>query len=119
MFNGLSLEVFGVKSVLTHQSTPDLHALLGTFLAIVADDLVKAQALQAELLFNLEEPRTFQELRELAHRQAGNAATFGFEDLGDAARAVDRCLSEGCENAGTLLPLIKIWLDLLSSVSVR
>lgn len=101
------------------QTTPGLQALTGTFLAIAAEDLIKAQALQAELMFHFEEPRTFQELREVAHRQAGNAATFGFENLGDAARAVDRCVSEGCEDVGTLLPLIKTWLDLLSSVSVR
>jgi hypothetical protein len=90
---------------------------MGPFLAIAAEDLIQAQALQAELTFNLEEPRTFQELKELTHRQAGTAATFGFEDLGDAARAVDRCLSEGCEEAEKLLPLVNIWLDLLSSVS--
>jgi hypothetical protein len=119
MFNGLIFQVFGVKTVRAHQTTPDLQALLGTFLVLAAEDLIKAQALQAELMFNLAEPRTFHELREVAHRQAGNAATFGFEDLGDAARGVDQCLSEGCQDVGTLLPLVNRWLDLLSSVSAR
>ena len=116
MFNGLIFQMFGVKTVRFHQTTPDLQALLGTFLGIAAEDLIKAQALQAELMFNLAEPRTFQELREVAHRQAGMAATFGFEDIGDAARAVDHCLSEGCEDAGLLLPLVGVWLELLSAV---
>ena len=119
MFNALLFQEVGVKIVRAIQTTPGLQALMGTFLAMAAEDMVKAQALQAELMFHFEEPRTFQDLKELAHRQAGNAATFGFEELGDAARAVDRCLSEGCEEAERLLPLIKTWLDLLSSVSVH
>jgi len=55
------------------------------------------------------EPRTYEELRRLAHVQAGNAATFGFSALGDAARAVAIQLSEAHGPSQTLPPLIATW----------
>lgn len=37
----------------------------------------------------------FQALRDLCHRLAGVAASFGFEDLGQRARSIDIAISNG------------------------
>ena len=73
------------------------------------ENLSTLEGLQSEVDFGFAEPRTFEELRRLAHVHAGNAATFGFGALGEAARAVDVHLSYA-SNATDLLPsLLAVW----------
>ena len=90
-------------------SSPDLSAIRASYMFSLKDDLGTLEALQSEVDFGFAEPRTFEELRRLAHVHAGNAATFGFSALGEAARAMDVHLSDA-ENAPDLLPsLVAAW----------
>lgn len=90
-------------------SPPDLSALRGSYLISLKQDLGTLEGLQSEVEFGFAEPRTYEELRRLAHVQAGNAATFSFADLGQAARAVDIQLSEHQGHAEELRPLLLAW----------
>jgi HPt (histidine-containing phosphotransfer) domain-containing protein len=90
-------------------SSPDLSAIKAIYMVNIKDDFDTLEGLQSEVDFGFAEPRTFEELRRLAHVQAGNAATFGFSALGEAARAVDVHLSDA-KNASDLLPaLVAAW----------
>ena len=90
-------------------SPPDLTALRGSYLVSLKTDLGALEGLQSEVDFGFAEQRTYEDLRRLAHVQAGNAATFGFEALGLAARAVDILLSERQGPSDELAPLIGTW----------
>ena len=90
-------------------SSLDLSAIKASYMVSLQENLSSLEGLQSEVDFGFAEPRTFEELRRLAHVQAGNAATFGFGALGEAARAVDVHLSD-VNNAPDLLPsLIAAW----------
>lgn len=90
-------------------SPPDFSAIKASYMVSLKEDLGRLEGLQSEVDFGFAEPRTFDELRRLAHVQAGNAATFGFAALGEAARAVDVHLSDA-ESPPTLLPsLVTAW----------
>jgi HPt (histidine-containing phosphotransfer) domain-containing protein len=90
-------------------SSPDLSAIKASYVVSLNDDLATLEGLQSEVDFGVAEPRTYEELRSLAHVHAGNGATFGFSALGEAARAVDVHLNE-VNNAPDLLPsLIAAW----------
>ncbi|MFN9613101.1 MAG: Hpt domain-containing protein [Hyphomonadaceae bacterium] len=88
---------------------PDLSAIKASYMISLKADLSTLEGLQSEVDFGFAEPRTYEELRRLAHVQAGNAATFGFSALGDAARAVAIQLSEAHGPSQTLPPLIATW----------
>lgn len=90
-------------------SPPDLTALKGSYMVSLKADLNALEGLQSEVDFGFAEPRTYEELRRLAHVQAGNAATFGFDALGQAARAVDIQLSETQGPSDLLAPLLATW----------
>ncbi len=75
-------------------SPPDLSAIKASYMVSLKDDLGTLEGLQSEVDFGFAEPRTYEELRRLAHVHAGNGATFGFSALGEAARAVDVSLSD-------------------------
>lgn len=96
-------------------SPPDLTAIKVSYMISLKADLSTLEGLQSEVDFGFAEPRTFEELRRLAHVQAGNAATFGFSALGDAARAVDIHLSETQGPSERLPPLIATWRRELQS----
>jgi hypothetical protein len=90
-------------------SSSDLSAIKASYMVSLKDDLGTLEGLQSEVDFGFAEPRTFEELRHLAHVHAGNAATFGFSALGEAARAVDVHLNHA-NNAPDLLPtLVAAW----------
>jgi hypothetical protein len=90
-------------------SPPDFLAIKASYKVSLKEDLGRLEGLHSEVDFDFAEPRTFEELRILAHVQAGNAATFGFGALGEAARAVDVHLSDA-ESPSTLLPsLVTAW----------
>ena len=90
-------------------SPPDLSAIKASYMVSLREDLSTIEGLQSEVDFGFAEARTFEELRRLAHVQAGNAATFSFAALGEAARAVDVHFSD-VNNAPDLLPsLIAAW----------
>lgn len=71
-----------------------IQALKEDYIASLREDFETFEALASEIEFGLEEPRTFNELRELAHRVAGSAGSFGFDALGSNAKAVDQILTE-------------------------
>ena len=96
-------------------SPPDLTALKGSYMVSLKADLNALEGLQSEVDFGFAEPRTYEELRRLAHVQAGNAATFGFDALGQAARAVDIQLSETQGTSDLLAPLLATWRAKLQS----
>lgn len=90
-------------------STPDLSAIKVSYMVNLKEDLALVEGLQSEVDSGFAEPRTYEELRGIAHVHAGNAATFGFAALGDAARGVDVYLSKK-HNPPDLLPsLIAAW----------
>ena len=90
-------------------SSLDLSAIKASYMVSLQENLNTLEGLQSEVDFGFAEPRTFEELRRLSHVQAGNAATFGFGALGEAARAVDVHLSDA-NNGPDLLPsLIAAW----------
>lgn len=66
-------------------------------------------SLLAELNFQLFEDRTFQELQALAHRHAGSAGSFGFEDLGLASRKIDQALLNGLRDPAQLAIQVSDW----------
>ncbi len=87
----------------------DMSAIKASYMVSLKENLSTLEGLQSEVEFGFAEPRTFEELRHLAHVHAGNAATFGFSALGEAARAMDVHLSDA-ENAPDLLPsLVAAW----------
>lgn len=90
---------------------PDLSALRASYLMSLQHDLNTLEGLQSEVEFGFDEPRTYEDLRRLAHVQAGNAATFGFADLGHAARAVDVELSDRRCASATLPSLLAAWRE--------
>ncbi|MFY7761263.1 hypothetical protein [Aquidulcibacter sp.] len=96
-------------------SPPDLSAIKASYMVSLKADLSTLEGLQSEVDFGFAEPRTYQELRRLAHVHAGNAATFGFSALGDTARAVDIQLSETPGPSERLAPLIATWRRELQS----
>jgi HPt (histidine-containing phosphotransfer) domain-containing protein len=97
------------KGMLALGSPPDLSAIKASYMVSLREDLSTIEGLQSEVDFGFAEPRTFEELRRLAHVQAGNAATFGFAALGEAARVVDVHLSD-TSNTPELLPsLVAEW----------
>jgi HPt (histidine-containing phosphotransfer) domain-containing protein len=81
----------------------DMSAIKASYMVSLKENLSTLEGLQSEVEFGFAEPRTFEELRRLAHVHAGNAATFGFSALGEAARAMDVHLSDA-EKAPDLLP---------------
>jgi len=72
-----------------------IKALKEDYIASLREDFETFEALASEIEFGLEEPRTFDELRELAHRVAGSAGSFGFDALGSTAKSVDQILTKG------------------------
>lgn len=90
-------------------SPPDLSAIKVSYMVSLKEELALVEELQSAVDSGFAEPRTYEELRRISHVHAGNAATFGFAALGDAARAVDVYLSKK-HNAPELLPsLIAAW----------
>lgn len=89
--------------------SPDLSTIKASYMVSLKADLGALEGLQSEVDFGFAEPRTFEELRRLAHVQAGNAATFGFGALGEAARAVDVHLSDANSAPDLLLSLVAAW----------
>ncbi|OYU77268.1 MAG: hypothetical protein CFE32_06520 [Alphaproteobacteria bacterium PA3] len=71
-----------------------IQALKEDYIASLREDFEMFEALASEIEFGLEEPRTFSELRELAHRIAGSAGSFGLDALGSNAKSVDQILTE-------------------------
>lgn len=50
----------------------------------------------AELAHEVGDGNALLELRQIAHRLAGNAGLFGFSDIGTAAQPLDDLLTEKC-----------------------
>ncbi len=90
-------------------SPPDLSTLKLSYMTSLREDLSALEGLQSEVEFGFAEPRTFEGLHRLAHVQAGNAATFGFTALGEAARAVDVHLSDAASPPDLLPSLLAAW----------
>lgn len=93
-----------------------VQALKGDYVASLQPDLELLEALESELAFGLEEERTFEELRAMAHRLAGSAGSFGFGSMGDVARAIDQALVKGERDAKRLVPLVHQWRDSLTGI---
>ena len=96
-------------------SPPDLSAIKASYMISLKADLNTLEGLQSEVEFGFAEPRTYEELRRIAHVQAGNAETFGFSALGNSARAVDIQLSEVQGPSEQLPHLIGTWRKELQS----
>ncbi len=94
-------------------SPPDLSALRASYMVSLKQDLGTLEGLQSEVDFGFAEARTYEELRRLAHVQAGNAATFGFDALGNAARAVDIQLCDIEGPSDPLAALLGAWREQL------
>lgn len=85
------------------------------YLATLREGAAQIEALVAEVQFGLSEARTYRELEEIAHRQAGTALTLGFVTLGLAAQAVDLALQKGIEDA-QLVAVLAHWTQVLAEV---
>ena len=88
---------------------PDLSAIRVSYMVSLKEELGLLEGLQSEVDFGFAEPRTYEELRRIAHGHAGNAATFGFTALGDTARAVDEHLSAAQNSPDLLASLLAAW----------
>ncbi|GBF56489.1 hypothetical protein PbB2_00145 [Candidatus Phycosocius bacilliformis] len=95
---------------------PDLSTLKSTYLSSLAVDQDRITGLLSELTYGLAEPRTYKELHRIAHAQAGNAATFGFERLGDAARTINQRLNQAHELSAELEAEVIAWLGELQQI---
>jgi HPt (histidine-containing phosphotransfer) domain-containing protein len=85
-------------------------------MATLTADMDQVAGLSSELLFGLAEPRTYVDLRRIAHAQAGNAASFGFDKLGLAARLVNQTLSDEQGPSPLLAAAVQAWLGELQQV---
>lgn len=91
----------------------DLSAIKASYMVSLRENLSALEGLQSEVDFGFAEDRTYEELRRIAHVQAGNAATFGFSALGDVARAVDIDLSDKNRASEALPALLAAWREQL------
>jgi HPt (histidine-containing phosphotransfer) domain-containing protein len=105
------------KCRLMHENLDSkIDALRRDYVVVLRDVMQQVEALAAEIQFGLDEERTYRELREIAHRQAGTALTLQFVPLGAAASAVDIALQSGLREA-QLKSLLEAWVRALSAVA--
>ncbi len=86
-----------------------ISALRSEYVGSVLPDAETLEALYSEVAFGLEDDRTFAELRAMAHRHAGSAASFGLKDLSATARVVDQFLTNGERRKDVLMPPLEAW----------
>jgi len=70
----------------------------------------RIQELSALLSQAPSDPEALAAAQRLAHRIYGSAGTFGFAEVGDAARSIDKSLLE--LQSGARLPSAELWDDL-------
>lgn len=93
-----------------------LAALTRTYVAALPEKRVDLERLWAACA-DAAADETWQALRTLAHRLSGSAPNYGFEALGDAARALDARLGSKtpCRDRAILAPLVMALREALTA----
>ena len=94
-----------------------LAALTRTYIATLPDKRADLERLWTAACADAAADETWQALRTLAHRLSGSAPNYGFEALGDAARALDACLGgkTPCRDRAILTPLVMALREALTA----
>jgi chemotaxis protein histidine kinase CheA len=75
-----------------------MDAFSADYRAALPGKLAEVDALWDKLASGAKQPEACVELLRRLHTLAGSAKTFGFPDLGTAARAAETCLAPYCED---------------------
>lgn len=101
---------------MAEQPSALIEQLRREFIAVLQDAEPQIDALLAEVRFGLDENRTYRDLQEIAHRQAGTALTLHYTAIGEAAQAVDLAIEHG-ERGSRLIELLESWTHARSAVT--
>ncbi|PTN39031.1 Hpt domain-containing protein [Desulfonatronum sp. SC1] len=94
----------------------ELRALHETYRQRLASDIPELQNLADALASSSEPAPLLEDLKHALHRMAGSAGTFGFPELGAAARNLEIRIQEWMHPSGTTMPTSQDLLDLQHEV---
>ncbi len=96
--------------------TSELRALREAYRQRLASELPELERLVDALASDSEAPPLLEDLKHALHRMAGSAGTFGFPELGTAARSLEVRIQEWTQPPGTTMPTSQDLLGLQRDV---